>query len=292
MADGNEVLSVDQLKSMASAASVTSYGLVKVMTDEQLDAYLGANVPEDGTVTIEKHNHISSYINTFKVTGKCVDGKVSITGEVELYNYIDAEYIAIVSEPYRPLNKVTGTCRVFTYDYRWIDTSITIDTDGLVEVTGGYQWDAIDNINISYSLKQEVEEPDGIYVVTVQQAVRYLGNISGGGSGGGSDSGGVVLYEGTAGPSGDGTYGAYGITGNMSSLNDYSSYVATLSDGTYLTFNEIASSGTDYIGMYDTTTGNYALTVIYEASFDSYAFGIVYVPTHQSMTVYKFIGYK
>ena len=37
MADGNEVLSVDQLKSMASAASVTSYGLVKVMTDEQLD---------------------------------------------------------------------------------------------------------------------------------------------------------------------------------------------------------------------------------------------------------------
>lgn len=288
MADGNEVLSVDQLKSMASAASVTSYGLVKVMTDEQLDAYLGANVPEDGTVTIEKHNHISSYINSFEVTGKCVDGKVSITGEVELYNYIDAEYIAIVSEPYRPLNKVTGTCRVFTYDYRWIDTSITIDTAGLIEVTGGYQWDAIDNINISYSLKQEVEEPDGIYVVTVQQAVRYLGNISGGGSGGGSDSGGVVLYEGTTGPSGD---GLYGITGNMSSLNDYSSYVATLSDGAKLTFNEVASSGTNYVGMYD-TTGNYALTVAYEASFDSYAFNISHVSTHQYMTVYKFVGYK
>lgn len=287
MADGNEVLSVDQLKSMASTASVTSYGLVKIMTDEQLDAYLGVNVPEDGTVTIEKHNHISSYINMFEVTGKCVDGKVSITGEVELYNYIDAEYIAIVSEPYRPLNKVTGTCRVFTYDYRWIDTSITIDIDGLVEVTGGYQWDAIDNINISYSLKQEVDEPDGIYVVTVQQAVRYLGNISGGGSGGGSDLGGVVLYEGTVEPA----YGTYGITGNMSSLNDYSSYVATLSDGAKLTFNEVASSGTDYIGMYD-TTGNYALTVGYEASFGGYVFNIGHVSTHQYMTVYKFVGYK
>ena len=184
MADGNEVVSIDQLTDVASTSSTASYGLVKIMTDEQLDAYFGANVPEDGTVTIEKHNYISSYINMFEVTGKCVDGTVSITGEVDLSHYIDAEYIAIVSEPYRPLNKVTGTCRVFTY-YGWRNTSITIDTDGLIEVTGGYQWDAIDNINISYSLKQEVDEPDGIYVVTVQQAIRYLGNISGGGSGGG-----------------------------------------------------------------------------------------------------------
>ena len=78
----------------------------------------------------------------------------------------------------------------------------------------------------------------------------------------------------------------------MSSLNDYSSYVATLSDGTQLTFNEIASSGTDYVGMYDTTTGNYALTVAYEASSDIYVFNIRHVPTNQYMTVYKFVGYK
>lgn len=284
MADGNEVLSVDQLKSMASTASVTSYGLAKVMTDEQLDAYLGANVPEDGTVTIEKHNHISSYINMFEVTGKCVDGTVSITGKVDLSHYIDAEYIAIVSEPYRPLNKVTGTCRVFTYDYTWRNTSITIDTDGLIEVTGGYQWDAIDNINISYSLKQEVDEPDGIYVVTVQQAIKYLGNISGGGSGG-SDSGGVVLYEGTADP----LSGRYGITGDINSLNDYSSYTATLRDGTQLTFNEIASSDTDYIGMYDTTE-EYAMTVGYDDTF-GWFFAIAQIGT-TFVTVYKFVGYK
>ena len=286
MADENEVLSVDQLKSMASTASVTSYGLAKVMTDEQLDEYLGANVPEDGAVTIEKHNHILSYINMFEVTGKCVDGTVSITGKVDLSHYIDAEYIAIVSEPYRPLNKVTGTCRVFTYDYTWRNTSITIDTDGLIEVTGGYQWDAIDNINISYSLKQEVEEPDGIYVVTVQQAVKYLLDMFGGGSGGGSDSGGVVLYEGTTDP----LYGKYGITGNMSSLNDYSSYVATLRDGTQLTFNEIADTGADYIGMYDTTEVN-ALTVGRDDAF-GYFFSIAIPNSSAFVTVYKFVGYK
>lgn len=286
MADGNEVVSIDQLKSMASTASVTSYGFAKVMTDEQLDAYFGANVPEDGTVTIEKHNHILSYINMFEVTGKCVDGTVSITGKVDLSHYIDAEYIAIVSEPYRPLNKVTGTCRVFTYDYTWRNTSITIDTDGLIEVTGGYQWDAIDNINISYSLKQEVDEPDGIYVVTVQQAIKYLGNISGGGSGGGSDSGVVVLYEGTTDP----LYGKYGITGNMSSLNDYSSYVATLRDGTQLTFNEIADTGADYIGMYDTTEV-YALTVGRDDAF-GYFFSIAIPNSGAFVTVYKFVGYK
>lgn len=95
MADGNEVLSVDQLKPMASTASVTSYGLAKVMTDEQLDAYmnLGKDVPFEFT-------NISRYIKEFAVDG--------------------------------------------------------------------------------------AEEPDGIYVVTVQQAIRYLGNISGGGSGGGA----------------------------------------------------------------------------------------------------------
>lgn len=108
--------------------------------------------------------------------------------------------------------------------------------------------------------------------------------------GGGSDSGGVVLYEGTADPSPD---GSYGITGDINSLNDYSSYTATLRDGTQLTFNEIASSGTDYIGMYDTTKG-YALTVKRDGTF-GYVFGIAILNGGTSTsfaTVYKFVGYK
>ena len=122
--------------------------------------------------------------------------------------------------------------------------------------------------------------------MTVQQAIRYLGNISGGGSGGGSDSGVVVLYEGTTDP----LYGKYGITGNMSSLNDYSSYVATLRDGTQLTFNEIADTGADYIGMYDTTEV-YALTVGRDDAF-GYFFSIAIPNSGAFVTVYKFVGYK
>lgn len=108
--------------------------------------------------------------------------------------------------------------------------------------------------------------------------------------GGGSDSGGVVLYEGTTDPAPD---GSYGITGDINSLNDYSSYTATLRDGTQLTFNEIASSGTDYIGMYDTTKG-YALTVKRDGTF-GYVFGIAILNSGASTsfaTVYKFVGYK
>lgn len=95
-----------------------------------------------------------------------------------------------------------------------------------------------------------------------------------------------MLYEGTADP----LYGKYGITGNMSSLNDYSSYVATLRDGTQLTFNEIADTSADYIGMYD-TTGKYTLTVGRDDVF-GYFFSIAIVGIGAFATVYKFVGYK
>lgn len=40
MADGNEALSVDQLRDALLPASATQYGLVKVMTDDELDEYM------------------------------------------------------------------------------------------------------------------------------------------------------------------------------------------------------------------------------------------------------------
>lgn len=189
MADGNEVLSIDQLKSMASTASVTSYGLAKVMTDEQLDAYLGAGSVADASFELTP---IDSHISEFNMTGKCVDGVVTITGSASTGN--SGQYqleVATIPEQYRPLSNVTGSCQVVKFSYPWdeYDASIVARTDGTIFVSyyGDYSFKEVKNISISYSIggNDSAEEPDGIYVVTVQQAVKYLGDMFGGGSGGG-----------------------------------------------------------------------------------------------------------
>lgn len=285
MADGNEVVSVDQLTDISSSSSTVSYGLVKVMTDEQLDEYmnLGKDVPFEFT-------NISRYITEFAVDGAYEDGVVTITGRFSVEDSSPVSFVvATIPEQYRPSSSVSGTCSLNVF-YGYAPGTMTVDPDGSLTVSySGDFWLSAENISVTYQIDDGAEEPDGIYVVTVQQAVKYLGDISGGGSGGGSDSGGVVLYEGTADPSPNGDYG---ITGNMSSLNDYSSYVATLRDGTQLTFNEIADTGANYIGMYD-TTGKYALTVGRDDVF-GYRFLIALMGSASAtfVTVYKFVGYK
>lgn len=281
MADGNEVVSIDQLTDVASTSSTASYGLVKIMTDEQLDEYmnLGKDVPFEFT-------NISRYITEFAVDGAYEDGVVTITGRFSVEGSPASFVVATIPEQYRPSSSVSGTC-ILNVFYDYAPGTMTVDPDGSLTVSySGDFWLSAENISVTYQIDDGADEPDGIYVVTVQQAIRYLGNISGGGSGGGSDSGVVVLYEGTTDP----LYGKYGITGNMSSLNDYSSYVATLRDGTQLTFNEIADTGADYIGMYDTTEV-YALTVGRDDAF-GYFFSIAIPNSGAFVTVYKFVGYK
>lgn len=179
MADGNEVVSVDQLTDISSSSSTVSYGLVKVMTDEQLDEYmnLGKDVPFEFT-------NISRYITEFAVDGAYEDGVVTITGRFSVEGSPVSFVVATIPEQYRPSSSVSGTCSLNVF-YGYAPGTMTVDPDGSLTVSySGDFWLSAENISVTYQIDDGAEEPDGIYVVTVQQAVKYLGDMFGGGSGG------------------------------------------------------------------------------------------------------------
>lgn len=172
MADGNEAVKVSQASSMLSPSSTSSYGIVKVMTDEQLDAYMNMGK----TISFEL-TKASPYIRTFDVNGEYADGVVTITGSCSTGD--TGQYnlnITTIPEGYRPTSDVTGSCQVVTNG--WPDThnaSVVAHTDGSVSVS--YMSDAfydVENISITYRIDNGAEEPEGIYAVTVEQAIRYL----------------------------------------------------------------------------------------------------------------------
>ena len=185
MANESDVVSTSQLGSLMSPSSVESYGLVKVMTDEQLDEYLSSG----GSTSFELTKLLSSYITEFAVEGTYEDGVVTITGRCSLDDsptgFDGSLVVAKIPEQYRPSSSVSGTCKVTTYYAPYAGT-VTVDPDGNLTVTStNIFWFEIYDISVTYRIDDGAQEPDGIYVVTVQQAVKYLGDMLGGGSGGG-----------------------------------------------------------------------------------------------------------
>lgn len=172
MADGNEAVKVSQVSSISSTSSIDSYGVVKVMTDEQLDAYMNM-----GRAISFELTPASPYISTFDVNGQCADGVVTITGSCSTGDTGGYSLnITTIPEGYRPTSAVTGSCQVVTNG--WPDThnaSVVANTNGIVSVS--YMSDAfydVENISITYRIDNGAEEPEGIYAVTVEQAIRYL----------------------------------------------------------------------------------------------------------------------
>lgn len=172
MVDGNEAVKMSQVSSMSSPSSTNSYGVVKVMTDEQLDAYMNM-----GRVISFELTPASPYIRTFDVSGQYADGVVTITGSCSTGDTGGYSLnITTIPEEYRPTSDVTGSCQVVTNG--WPDThnaSVVAHTNGIVSVS--YMSDAfydVKNISITYRVDNGAEEPEGIYAVTVEQAIRYL----------------------------------------------------------------------------------------------------------------------
>lgn len=171
MADGNEAVKMSQVSSISSTSSTNSYGVVKVMTDEQLDEYMNM-----GRVISFELTPASPYISTFDVNGQYADGVVTITGSCSTGD--TGQYslnITTIPEKYRPTSAVTGSCRVVTGWGSTHNASVVANTNGIVSVS--YDNDAfydVKNISITYRIDNGAEEPEGIYAVTVEQAIRYL----------------------------------------------------------------------------------------------------------------------
>lgn len=172
MADGNEAVKMSQVSSMSSPSSTNSYGVVKVMTDEQLDAYMNM-----GRAISFELTPASPYISTFNVNGQCSDGVVTITGSCSTGD--TGQYslnITTIPEGYRPTSDVTGSCQVVIDSWSGTrNASVVVNTNGIVSVSyGNDTFYDVKNISITYHIDNGAEEPEGIYAVTVEQAIRYL----------------------------------------------------------------------------------------------------------------------
>lgn len=172
MADENETVKMSQVSSISSTSSTNSYGVVKVMTDEQLDEYMNM-----GRVISFELTPASPYISTFDVNGQYADGVVTITGSCSTGD--TGQYslnITTISEKYRPTSAVTGSCRVVTGWGSTHNASVVANTNGIVSVSynGDDTFHDVKNISITYRIDNGAEEPEGIYAVTVEQAIRYL----------------------------------------------------------------------------------------------------------------------
>lgn len=84
--------------------------------------------------------------------------------------------ITTIPEGYRPTSDVTGSCQVVIDSWSGTrNASVVVNTNGTVSVS--YDNDTfydVKNISITYHIDNVAEEPEGIYAVTVEQAIRYL----------------------------------------------------------------------------------------------------------------------
>lgn len=204
MANESDVVSTSQLRSLMSPSSVESYGLVKVMTDEQLDEYLsGGSEADNDSITLGHGSDIN--YSSFGFVASCNGGTVTISGSSNVNNQSltpGGKYVIFtLPRGYRPASIVSSRCTVYygTSGISMSTLTLYIDTNGEAYFTHDDNRQSVAMIqlsNVSFSANpEEAQEPDGIYVVTVQQAIRYLSQISGGGDSGDNET---VLWEGNA----------------------------------------------------------------------------------------------
>ena len=257
MANESDVVSTSQLRSLMSPSSVESYGLVKVMTDEQLDEYLsGGSVADNDSITLGRGSDIN--YSSFGFAASCNGGTVTISGSSNVNHQSltpGGKYVIFtLPRGYRPASIVSSRCTVY-YGTSGISTStltLYIDTNGEAYFTHDDNRQSVAMIqlsNVSFSANpEEAQEPDGIYVVTVQQAIRYLSQISGGGSGGDE----TVLWEGDDTQT---TYMSYSEVNGYSSLKiEVRYYGRTVDDSFASPYSHGQRSANGYVQMLMTSS--------------------------------------
>ena len=216
MADGNEALSVDQLSSIMSVANVSEYGLVKVLPDDVLDKYMnGGKGADNDSLELTEGSEFS--FNTFGFTASCSGGVVTISGEATFGSMTISNgrsYVLFtLPSGYAPATNQSSTTNAAAVNYGYGNFRyIQLDCNE----QGDVYFASMSNMSNAYSIRlnqpftfpvvveESVELDDGIYVVTVAQAIKYLSSIkddSSGDDGGDSDTGNgkTLLFESSSG---------------------------------------------------------------------------------------------
>lgn len=179
-ANGNEAVKLSQLKDMYKVASDTSYGVVRLVSDEDLNALISsASSVKPGTFELEVSNYISSYGNT--VSGTLSDnGTVTISGSFRPSRYIEVNTtLFTIPEGYRPQRTVYFDFEGGYYGY---SHRVNVGTDGKIKnsadfanMTDGETWTISGTYTIDMPEQVEVDVPEAA-VITVQQLKSLVKN--------------------------------------------------------------------------------------------------------------------
>lgn len=190
---GNEAVKLSQLKELYKVASDTSYGVVRLVSDEDLMSLVGGSSVEVGSFELKDSNLIAD----FNIScGLSSNGTITIDGSFGTTQTVDGPAtLFTIPEGYRPTSTTSAQIRRQGGSY---DTmTLRVGTDGVIGLTSVqslalfYTWE----IEMSYviDMPEQVELPSAT-VITVQQLKMLMNS---GGSSGDSPSGSVetVIFD-------------------------------------------------------------------------------------------------
>lgn len=184
-ATGNEAVKLSQLKEVYKVASDTSYGVVRLVSDEDLMSLVGGSSGssvEVGSFELEPSSYIVT--NNSSVSGTLAEnGAVVITGSFKTRTHVGiGQALFTIPEGYRPKSTVNGTLKMSGQSTN--TQLIEVGTDGIIYAPSAiYTYYTYQIAALQYMIDAPVppvEIPDGA-VITVQQ-LKMLMN-SGGSSG-------------------------------------------------------------------------------------------------------------
>lgn len=193
-ATGNEAVKLSQLKELYKVASDTSYGVVRLVSDEDLMSLVGGSSAEVGSFELEPSSNIVT--SNSSVSGTLAEnGSVVITGSFNTRNNVDrGQVLFTIPEGYRPKSTANGTLKISGQPAN--TQLIEVGTDGIIYAPSTIRMYYTYQIAaLQYTIDAPVppsEIPDGA-VITVQQ----LKMLMNGGSSSGPSSGPVetVIFD-------------------------------------------------------------------------------------------------
>lgn len=187
-ATGNEAVKLSQLKELYKVASDTSYGVVRLVSDEDLMSLVGGSSAEVGSFELKDSALIADSNISCTLSSS---GTITIEGSFGTTKTVDGPAtLFTIPEGYRPTSTTSAHIRRQGASYD--DMSLKVGADGVIGLAFGqslalfYTWE----IGMSYviDMPEQVELPSAT-VITVQQLKMLM---NGGGS---SGSGETVIFD-------------------------------------------------------------------------------------------------
>lgn len=180
-------------------ATTTTYGTVKLISDEDWEAYTSDPIGADSDSLDLSPGSDFTY-SSFSFNGSCSNGTVSISGSGSFASRIinantDYELFSL-PEGYAPSSEQTHSVTMNGYS-----ATATVDTNGVVTIRSSTRRTGIYRISFSTTWTFDIVTSEVLtFADNVTLTVEQFKNLIGGGSsgGGGSTSGEVVLFEGSS----------------------------------------------------------------------------------------------